>query len=335
MAAQPETKQVIEPSAGAPASGVRKEEDGGGDVCCVCKKSFRSPKSLFGHMRSHPERSWRGVKPPRSPPADDPSPSASSSDPDDASMEFDEVGFTRSLQPLPRWSRKAKRGGTGVTTSETARTTTACATPSSPSSKLQQSTADSTVFSLLVTLANYSVASSSSQKRKASDFRAQIGSSMEGEAIRTTKGQAFPNGTGGLIDKFRREVFPIEKKQYKCKDCDKLFSNPQALGGHRSSHRSRGVAATATAPCTATTNATESTDEDQWKAPKEALIPPWYLTRGELKSGHENSPGSRCMTGSSSSGGGAEGGSAKIFPFDLNELPAVEEEEEEGEISWN
>ncbi|XP_028758888.1 uncharacterized protein LOC114717846 [Neltuma alba] len=32
--------------------------------CCVCDKNFPSKKSLFGHMRSHPEREWRGMNPP-------------------------------------------------------------------------------------------------------------------------------------------------------------------------------------------------------------------------------------------------------------------------------
>lgn len=33
-------------------------------VCCICNKKFPTKSSLCGHMRSHPERSWRGVSPP-------------------------------------------------------------------------------------------------------------------------------------------------------------------------------------------------------------------------------------------------------------------------------
>ena len=33
-------------------------------ICCLCNKDFPSEKSLFGHMRSHPDRDWRGVHPP-------------------------------------------------------------------------------------------------------------------------------------------------------------------------------------------------------------------------------------------------------------------------------
>ncbi len=32
--------------------------------CVVCGKQFGSWKAVFGHMRSHPERQWRGVFPP-------------------------------------------------------------------------------------------------------------------------------------------------------------------------------------------------------------------------------------------------------------------------------
>lgn len=33
-------------------------------ICSVCRRDFYSWKALFGHMRSHPERQWRGCFPP-------------------------------------------------------------------------------------------------------------------------------------------------------------------------------------------------------------------------------------------------------------------------------
>lgn len=33
-------------------------------MCYVCHQNFRSLKSLYGHMRKHPDREWRGIQPP-------------------------------------------------------------------------------------------------------------------------------------------------------------------------------------------------------------------------------------------------------------------------------
>ncbi|XP_009591959.1 uncharacterized protein LOC107831697 [Nicotiana tabacum] len=42
-----------------------EEEDGVKKITCdLCGKNFPSKKSLFGHMRCHPDRDWRGMKPP-------------------------------------------------------------------------------------------------------------------------------------------------------------------------------------------------------------------------------------------------------------------------------
>ncbi|KAF7098987.1 hypothetical protein CFC21_100681 [Triticum aestivum] len=40
----------------------------GPDGCPICFRTFASAKAVHGHMRSHTDRSWRGMEPPRETP---------------------------------------------------------------------------------------------------------------------------------------------------------------------------------------------------------------------------------------------------------------------------
>ncbi|XP_022728737.1 uncharacterized protein LOC111284288 [Durio zibethinus] len=84
--------------------------------CCICNKGFRSMKSLFGHMRNHPERGWRGIRPP---PSDKNSCCSSVSENDEA-VEVDQINCATEkglasgsdlLKSLPKWTNTAKRCG--------------------------------------------------------------------------------------------------------------------------------------------------------------------------------------------------------------------------------
>lgn len=85
--------------------------------CCICNKDFRSMKSLFGHMRNHPERSWRGIRPPPS----DKNSCCSSVCENDAAAQMEVVDQTEKggsgmssddlLKSLPKWTNTYKRCG--------------------------------------------------------------------------------------------------------------------------------------------------------------------------------------------------------------------------------
>ncbi|KAK8504840.1 hypothetical protein V6N13_056169 [Hibiscus sabdariffa] len=75
--------------------------------CCICSKSFGSRKSLFGHMRNHPERNWRGIRPP---PSDKNSCCSSVSENDEA-LEVDQIKGSNSdtLKSLLRWKTNTSK----------------------------------------------------------------------------------------------------------------------------------------------------------------------------------------------------------------------------------
>ncbi|KAL4382911.1 hypothetical protein GQ457_15G028610 [Hibiscus cannabinus] len=84
------------------------KRDAGENVSCyICNKSFMSLKSLFGHMRNHPERSWRGIRPP---PSDKNSCCSSVSENDEA-LEVDQVMGSNSdmLESLFRWKTNTSK----------------------------------------------------------------------------------------------------------------------------------------------------------------------------------------------------------------------------------
>ncbi|KAE8673640.1 Detected protein of unknown function [Hibiscus syriacus] len=85
----------------ASPDGDRNQDSNEKVSCCICNKDFKSMKSLFGHMRNHPERNWRGIRPP---PSDKNSCCSSVSENDEAHV-VDQVKGSVSdiLKSLPNW----------------------------------------------------------------------------------------------------------------------------------------------------------------------------------------------------------------------------------------
>ncbi|KAK8615289.1 hypothetical protein V6N13_069065 [Hibiscus sabdariffa] len=93
-------KKTSNTAAASPDDDLKRDADENVS-CCICNKSFGSMKSLFGHMRNHPERSWRGIRPP---PSDKNSCCSSVSENDEA-LEVNQVKCSNSdmLKSLFRW----------------------------------------------------------------------------------------------------------------------------------------------------------------------------------------------------------------------------------------
>lgn len=65
------TTSAHEADDGTPSSSQRKsdlEEEEGPYMCPVCNRRFKTEKAVHGHMRSHPDRAWRGMEEPPSDP---------------------------------------------------------------------------------------------------------------------------------------------------------------------------------------------------------------------------------------------------------------------------
>ena len=217
-------------------------------TCCICNKDFPSTKSLSGHMRSHPDRDWRGIQPP--PIADQNSPSSSSGrsysedhevdDDDDHHHNSSAETYVRSgvdlLSYVSNWSKSDKRGRKCIGSTEAAQILMCLSRDKSFFSLNPYQAARSNSCGKeeqekhIVELTESKKTKGGSPGKPFKDSYEVSGKNMKKKKVKNWKKMLrdLEQEDLGLIDD--------DKGSYKCSDCGKLFPTFQALGGHRSSH---------------------------------------------------------------------------------------------------
>ncbi|URE18236.1 hypothetical protein MUK42_12586 [Musa troglodytarum] len=178
-------------------------------TCPECGKTFPSDKSLFGHLRCHPERDYRGAIPP---------PGARKKSQSNASF-----SVTRG-PPVTRWSTP-KRGGKGAAVDEDSVVVVAKALllladgkPWGQETPTVEKEATETKQFLNTRFAGTEVLADRSYGNEL------ISSCNSGSKKRKIKEQANDSGS------------PARCRRYQCSICFKTFASHQALGGHVANH---------------------------------------------------------------------------------------------------
>ncbi|CAN4103854.1 unnamed protein product [Withania somnifera] len=264
-------------------------------ICSVCGKNFPSMKSLFGHMRCHPERAWRGIQPPHW-------------------KSRDEIDRKTATVTVPGWSVTAKRGRKCNAEEAT-----------NSGSKEEEQLHDA-VHHLMLLANGDSIESgltggSVGYDNKHDDIPEELEktninsltSKAENEeylAYHVSESNIFDNRKrrkkmklkhlDSVQDSASPTATPPEK--FKCSTCGKIFATHQALGGHKSSHNKFRMVI-------------QNSDVTNIGATSEEAA----ASSSKLLAGQKNSPGewSHTITGG-----------RRILDFDLNQLPPDDHEDE-------
>lgn len=187
--------------------------------CSMCGKNFPSMKSLFGHMRCHPERAWRGIQPPHL-------------------KSIDEIHIKKAKKTasaatttvtVPGWSVTAKRGRKPDAEEE------ATNSVSKDEEQLQDA-----VHHLMLLANGDSIESGVTRHDTPEELEKTNSNSLTSKAEskiadnRKTRKKKMKlrhlNSVGPA------SAMAATPEKYKCKTCGKSFATHQALGGHKSSH---------------------------------------------------------------------------------------------------
>ncbi|XP_057782184.1 zinc finger protein ZAT4-like [Salvia miltiorrhiza] len=165
-------------------------------ACGICARVFQSRKSLFGHMRCHPDRLWRGMEPPPEMKIN------SSEDDEDDILNDHELGFFN----LKGWPT-SKRGRAPVSSSSSASTPLVAG------------------FQLMKMLKDDDGDAKKPAAAAAEEEKELYMTAIEVLMSAKREQRSSVNSNSNS-----------DSEKYKCSVCGRVFSTHQALGGHRSSH---------------------------------------------------------------------------------------------------
>ncbi|CBI39857.3 unnamed protein product, partial [Vitis vinifera] len=330
------TAKLKKQSVNGPGSTTNNADD---TTCSLCGKNFPSRKSLFGHMRCHPEREWRGIQPP---PTAKNSSSSTLSEllPRIMDDQFDSATtVTKCVTDLQQslsgsgWSVTDRRGRKSFL-------------PDADS----DADADAAYNLLMLGHGDFLYLghpphSYQQQQRVKEECESN---SPTNKAEIEENNQYFECTAGSKKRGIEASLFgnmknsPEEAKQvpttpdrYRCSTCNKSFPTHQALGGHRSSHNKFknsqtmddsashealgcNDAAAALASMLSTTHQCKCCNK---------TFPTGQALGGHMRC-HWNGPSEAPSSQVTSPGEASQTGPKLLLGFDLNELPAMDEEDE-------
>ncbi|KAL5723357.1 hypothetical protein ACHQM5_006767 [Ranunculus cassubicifolius] len=297
--------------------------------CALCKKTFPSMKSLFGHMRCHPEREWRGIRPPTKKAISNSSTSTVEEEDDTQIVSSPPASFN-----LPSWSLTAKRGRKSLQGSSTS------VSFSDSDQQLQEEKKPQSLSNLMMLAhyahlesLNFDSSSSSLPNKKTFDLL---------EVMKRKLGYDEESDVDSLGSAKKVKLREVEEMEYRCSTCNKCFGSHQALGGHRSKL------------CKNIFNAAYEDDEDPMNigsngSPSKQQLHTCQICdksfpTGQALGGHKRChwngplpvealpppalpPATVTATSSVASKEDEEAANKKRFMFDLNELPMMEDEQ--------
>ncbi|WOL17196.1 hypothetical protein Cni_G25985 [Canna indica] len=178
-------------------------------VCPECGKSFPSDKSLFGHLRCHPERDYRGANPP--------APSEATTQPRRKRPQPGAI----SLAAVTNWPT-ARRGRKAATTTVAA----TCADP------------ETYYAARILFLLACARPRARFDEANAADEKADDDDHDEKEAILSSCKRLKKKTKVRHLELVSQSAVgtQILGRRYQCNLCFKIFSSYHALGGHKASH---------------------------------------------------------------------------------------------------